>query len=259
MTFSILPLGLVAVAAVVSTFVMAQVVPAHVEVHLAEGDTAAERFDSAKALASYLAGLQLQPEHVPLMLRTARQYRHLMAEATATHEKLKLGQLSLVYAKRAAALALGDSEAQLSPAISVGKMLPHLPSKEQVMSLGVVKKAADEALRLDPGNDNAWHVMGLWHRNLAGIGSVKRGISGLLYGTLPPSTYGEAVDCFAKAIQINPRRLRHHVELGITYAAMGKYEAARMELKAGLALPNLEKDDVELRLKGQSNLAALPP
>ena len=252
MNFSILSLCLI------STIAIAQVLPAPVDEHLAKGDIAADRFDSATALSSYLAGLKLQPEHVPLMLRTARQYRHLMAEASATHEKLKLGYLSLVYAKRAAELALSDSEAQLSPAISVGKMLPHLPSKEQVASLGLVKKATDEALRLDPRNDNAWHVLGLWHRNLAGIGTVKRSISGLLYGTLPPSTYGEAVECFVKAIKINPNRLRHHVELGITYAAMGKTEAARVELTAGLALPNLEKDDVDLRVKGKAALAALP-
>ena len=37
----------------------------------------------------------------------------------------------------------------------------------------------------------------------------------------------EAVSCFQKAIEINPNRLMHYIELGQTYAQMGNIADAR--------------------------------
>jgi hypothetical protein len=47
--------------------------------------------------------------------------------------------------------------------------------------------------------------------------------------------------CFQKAIEINPNRLMHYVELGQTYAQMGKTADARRLIAKGLAMPDVEK------------------
>ena len=80
----------------------------------------------------------------------------------------------------------------------------------------------------------------------------------MLYGELPVGTNEEAVACFAKAIAINPRRLRHYVELGRTYAQMDQYDNARKYLMKGLSMPNTEKDDPEVKTLGRDALALLP-
>ncbi len=222
------------------------------------GDQFDRVFQADKALRHYLPAQQLDPKNVPLMLRIARQYRHLMTDATNDAEKLRLGGIALDYGKRAAALAPNDSEAQLSPAITYGKMLSLQGSKEQVQASPRIKVAADKALRLDPRNDVAWHVLGRWHQVLANISGLKRTLGGMLYGTLPVTTNEAAVACFDKAIAINPKRLRHYIELGRTYAQMGKNAEARLFLEKGLAMPNLEHDDRELKHRGREALALLP-
>ena len=63
--------------------------------------------------------------------------------------------------------------------------------------------------------------------------------------------------CFQRAIQINPNRLVHYIELGQVYAQMGKSADARRVIVQGLAMPDVEKDDPEIKRRGHETLAKL--
>lgn len=224
---------------------------------VAKGDVHDARLEAQTALNYYLPALQQEPKNVPLLVRIARQYRHLMTDASRKEEKLRLGGVALGYAQQAAAFGPRNAEAQLSPAITYGKMLPYQGSKEQVEGSKRIKESVDKALKLDPGNDLAWHVLGRWHQVLAGVGVVKRTLGRLIYSDLPVTTNENALKCFQMAIELNPRRSRHYIELGRTYAQMGNAEEARLNINKGLAMPITEKDDPEVRAKGQETLAKL--
>ena len=224
---------------------------------IAKGDALDQKFQAAEALQFYLPAEKLQPTNVHVLVRIARQYRYLMADATTRDDKLRLGGIALDYAQRAAALAPKDAEAQLSIAISYGKMLPLMGTKEQIEAARHIKASADKAIELDPHNDLAWHILGRWHRTLSDVSTLKRGLASFIYGKLPQTTTEEAVRCFEKAIEINPGRLMHYVELGRAYAQMGKTAEARRFLEKGLAMPNLEKDDPETKRRGRETLAKL--
>ena len=86
----------------------------------------------------------------------------------------------------------------------------------------------------------------------------KRTLGQLTDGKLPESTNEEAVTCFEKAIEINPHRPRHYIELGRTYAQMGRSTEAREFSEKGLAMPDVEKDDPEIKNRGRETLASLP-
>ena len=92
---------------------------------------------------------------------------------------------------------------------------------------------------------------------LAGVSGAKRALASLLYGELPAGSNAEAVVCFQRAIQINPNRLMHYIELGIVYAQMGKSADARRVIVQGLAMPDVEKDDPEIKRRGRETLAKL--
>jgi tetratricopeptide (TPR) repeat protein len=225
---------------------------------IAKGDAFDRKLQATEALQCYLPAERLQPANVHVLVSIARQYRYLLADATTREEKVRLGRIALGYSQRAAALAPKNAEAQLSIAISYGKMLPFLATKEQIEASHHIKDSADRALELDPDNDLAWHVLGRWHRTLSDVHTLKRRLASLVYGQLPQTTTEEAVKCFEKAIEINPTRLIHYVELGRAYAQMGKTAEARRFIERGLAMPNLEKDDPETKRRGQETLAKLP-
>ena len=224
---------------------------------MAKGDEFDKRLQAKEALEAYLPANKLNPDNVDLLVRIARQYRHLMADAPAKNEKLRLGAVSLEFANRAARLAPNNAEAQLSPAISYGKMLPFMGSKDQVMAAPRIKTSVDRALQLDPTNDNAWHILGRWNRVLADINPVKRALAKALFGGLPVTTNEAAEKCLLKAIEINPNRLIHYIELGHVYVQMGRKEDARKYIKKGLAIPDKEKDDPEMRDVGVQLLEKL--
>ena len=191
-------------------------------------------------------------------MRIARQYRHLMSDATKVSEKLQLGNTAVSYAERAVALAPDDPETQLALAISYGKMPSLEGTKQQIAHSRLIKIAVDKVIALDPTNDLAWHVLGRWYRALADIGPVKRAFAQIAYEKLPPAKYEDAERCFKKAIALNPNRLMHHIELGRTYAKMGRDADARKFITKGLAMPETEKDDPETKNLGRQILKKLP-
>jgi cytochrome c-type biogenesis protein CcmH/NrfG len=228
-----------------------------VEQLVAQGDQYDQKFQAGEALKFYLPAEKLEPNNTTVLLRIARQYRHLMTDAGPTAEKLRLGGIALGYAKRAAAVAPNDAETHASVAISYGKMLTFQGKKEQVEATPLIRAACERALALDPKNDNAWHVLGKWHRVLADVGGAKRALGSLIYGNLPKGTNEDAVHCLQKAIASNPKRPMHYIELGRTYAQMNNRAEARRFLEKGLAMPNTDKDDAEVKARGRETLSKL--
>ena len=224
---------------------------------IAKGDVFDKQLQATEALESYLPAEKLDPDNAELLVRIARQYRHLMTDATSKKEKLRLGQISLDYAQRAASLAPKSAEAQLSPAISYGKMMPFMRAKDQVDASPKIKQSVDRALELDPKNDTAWHILGRWNRVLADMSAVKRVLANAIYGKLPVTTNEDAEKDLLKAIDLNPNRLIHYIELGRIYAAMGRKEDAKKFILKGSAMPNKEKDDPEMKAIGQALLKKL--
>lgn len=222
-----------------------------------KGDVHYDRLQPAEALRFYLPAEKLDPDNARLLVRIARQYRHLMSDAAKSDEKLRLGNAAVAYSERAVVVAPNDPEAQLALAISYGKVLPFLSSKDQVARSPLIKTAADKVIALDPRNDLGWQMLGRWYFNVAEVGAVKRALARLAYGKLPMATYEQAEACFVKAIQLNPRRLMHYIELGRTYAKLGRDADARAVIEKGLALPDTEKDDEETKARGREILKGL--
>jgi len=224
---------------------------------MAKGDVLDKQLKASEALLMYLPAVKLDPKNAELMVRISRQYRHLMSDASDKSEKLRLGHVALDYGERAATLGPKDSDAQLAPAISYGKLLPLLGSKEQVDASPKIKESVDRALELNPKNDTAWHILARWNRVLADINPVKRMLAGALYGGLPVTSYEAAEKAIQNAISINPNRTMHYIELGRIYAAMGRKDDAKKFLLKGTSMPNRDKDDPELKQVAQDLLKKL--
>ena len=222
-----------------------------------QGDVFYAKLQAAEALKYYLPAEKLDPANVKLLVRISREYRHLMSDASEAKEKLSLGNAAVSYAERAVALAPDDPETQLALAISYGKILPLEETRQQVASSRLIKIAVDKSIALNPTNDLSWQVLGRWYRGVADISPLRRAFGQIKYGKLPSAKYEDAVSCFEKAIALNPNRLMHCIELGRTYAQMGKDEDARTFINKGLAMADTEKDDAEIKNLGRQILKKL--
>jgi tetratricopeptide (TPR) repeat protein len=227
------------------------------DVLIAKGDAFYIKLQAAEALKFYLPAEKLEPNNVHLLVRISREYRHLMSDAGKPDQKFSLGSTALAYAKRAATLDPNDPDAQLAVAISYGKLQPLEGSRQRFEASRIIKNAAEKVIQLDPTNDLGWHVLGRWHMAIADVSAFERGLALMAYGKLPESTYDQAARCFEKAIELNPNRLMHYIELGRAYAHMGRTDDARSCIAKGLAMRETEKDDPETKRQGQELLAQL--
>lgn len=221
---------------------------------VAKGDVHDRKFQHEEALASYLPAEKLVPDDPALLVKIARQYALRMSDLPNEKDQIASGRTALRYSERAVALAPNECDPHLSVAICWGKLSPFLGNQEKVAASRKIKDAATRAVKLNPKNDYAWHLLGRWHQALANMGAATRTVAKLIYGALPPASNDDAVACFKKAIELNPKRLIHSVELGRTYAMMGRDDEARQWIRRGLAMPNQEKDDPETKRRGQETL-----
>ncbi|MEY3897337.1 MAG: hypothetical protein RLZZ214_2858 [Verrucomicrobiota bacterium] len=218
------------------------------------GDAHDAKFQCDEALKYYLPAEKIEPKNADLLVKIARQYALRMADLPTDADKLASGRKALAYAERAVAAAPNECDPHLSVAICLGKITPYLGNRETVEVSRKIKIAAEKAVKLNPKNDYAWHLLGRWHQSLANIGGATRALAGIIYGGLPAASNETAVECFRRAIALNPKRLVHVVELGRTYGMMGRKDEAKRYLQTGLAMPNQDKDDPETKQRGKASL-----
>ncbi len=218
------------------------------------GDAHDAQFQFDQALGYYLPAEKLAPDNAALLVKISKQYVLRMKDLPQKEDKIASVRQGLTYAERARASAPGECDPHLSVAICLGKLTPFLGAREKIEVSRKIKISADMAVKLGPENDYAWHILGRWHQSLANIGGATRALAGIVYGGLPAASNDEAVKCFQKAIALNPTRLIHVVELGRTYAMMGRTAEAKRYLQTGLAMPEREKDDPETKQRGRASL-----
>src|SRR3954469_24363104 len=68
-----------------------------IEENLQKGEVCDQKLEAEEALRYYLPLEKVQPKNCHLLSCIARQYRHLMTDASSRPEKLKLGGMALDY------------------------------------------------------------------------------------------------------------------------------------------------------------------
>lgn len=68
-------------------------------------------------------------------------------------------------------------------------------------------------------------------------GAPSRVANAMIYDKVPAASNEDAIRCLRRAIQINPNRLMHYIELGRAYAQTGDVANARLYLEKGLGMP----------------------
>ncbi len=207
-----------------------------------------------EALKYYLPAEKLEPTNADLLVKISPQYALRMNDLPKDADKIASVRKALAYAERAVASEPKRCDSHLAVAICLGRLTPYLGAREKVETSRKIKTAAETAVKLDPKNDYAWHLLGRWHQALANIGGATRLLAGIIYDGLPAASNEQAVDAFKKAIALNSKRLVHFVELGRTYEMMGRKKEAKRYLETGLSMPNKDKDDPETKIRGRVSL-----
>ena len=211
---------------------------------LTEGDALDEKNRNSEALSVYLKADAQEPNDARVLRRVSKQYSQLMLDAKSAGEKRQLGEKALDAAQRAVTANPNDSQAHLALAVAYGRIALDQPARRKIETSRLVR-------------NYAWHVLGRWNYELANFNPILKALARAIYGNLPDASNEKAVECFNKAIALQPRRASHHLELGRAYLALGDKQKARDEFNEGLSLPSAEKDDENNKQRARAALNQL--
>ena len=219
-----------------------------------QGDNEERKGHTRAALGCFRQAEALDPQHVGVLLRIAKQYSDLIAETKPEEAAHAIADQALDYSKRAVELDPRSAKGRLSLAIAYGRLTDFVGNKVKLEYSKLIKDETVKSIELDPSDDFAWHVLGRWHFGVTNVNAMLKAMARLVYGGLPPASNEDAAKCLKKAAEIAPQRIIHHSELARVYQTMGRKELAAKEWQTVLALPAVDKEDEKDKREAQTAL-----
>jgi tetratricopeptide (TPR) repeat protein len=214
------------------------------EQYLSDGDKLFDTFDNPGALEAYLKAFELDSNNYEAAWKVSRAYVDI-GETLQGDKRAEYYKNSEFYARKATKIDSQGSKGHLYLSIALGRVALDAGAKARIKLSKEIKKEVDLAIKYDPNDDIAHHVLGRWNRKLANLSWIEKGFANIFLGGVPKEASDEnAVKSFQRAIELKPNHIHHHLELGITYEMMDLEDKAREEYQKCLDLPKgASKDD----------------
>ena len=232
---------------------------ARAQQELAAGDAALERFDLNSALKAYRAAHVHAPDDYEATWKLARALIDMSTLSKDADQQKQCCVEAEGLARTAVKLNPEGSKGHTYLAVAVGKLALYEGGKRKVSLASEVKKEAERAVKLDDKEDLAYHVLGVWNREMVELNWVLRKFAELLYGKFPSASLDEAVHDLERASQLAPRIVPHRVELGITLASAHRWREANDNLERALAMPRAWVTDDYYWNLARQNLSRVKP
>jgi len=212
--------------------------------HVATGDKE-HLTNPAAALKHYEAALAASPRDYAALWKAsvaAVDAGEADQDAGRRKELYKQGE---TYARTAVEVNPRDAEGHFALARALGRTAQTLGSRDRVKYASEVRNQALEALKLNPRHAGALHVMGVWNAEVMRLNGMSRFMAknflgGQVFGS---ASWKNATQYMEQAVQAEPNRLIHRIDLAEIYADVGDKAKAREQVDFILKAPVTEVND----------------
>lgn len=220
--------------------------------HVNLGTAAIEAHDLATGVAHYEAALALDSTNYEANWRAAVA---LMDEGEMIPDSVRSARRDSLYA-RAETLArravMADSsraEGHFALAAAIGRASLTMGKKDRIRRAAVIRDEALKTIAINPRHDGAYHILGRWNAEIMRLSGLSRFFAKkfLGAGVFGKASWEEAISNMEKAVELDPGRIYHRLELAQIYTDRKRYADARKELDRLAALPDREIMDPEYR------------
>jgi len=220
-----------------------------IEKLLNEGHALEFSLKEKSALEKYLEAQRIQPLNQTALYKCAELLGKIGARETNISIKEKKLTNALSFSKLLLKNYPNSDIAHESMAIVLGRLALTKSGKEKVDYVKEIKQHVDQAIKINPNNFKAWHVLGRWHYEVSNLNFIETTAIRLLFGGMPDASFKLAAKYFEKAAEINPKFCLNFLELAKTYHKLNQNKKAILILKQMISLPNTNEDDPEIKLK----------
>ena len=192
-------------------------------------------------------------DDVEILWRLARGYFDLSDQTSDQELQIEYINEGLPFAKKALDINSNSAKSNHWYAVMFGRQGQLQGTKQKILNSYDMKKYCLRAIEIDPDYDGSLHVMGRWHYNIADLAWYERTIASTIYATPPEGSFDEAIVYFQKAIDANPKDIRHYLWLGKSYYQKSMYGDAKIILDQAMKL-KIKNDSDKLLLDQVKNL-----
>ena len=256
-------LSVTVAASMLATFALAPVASGQTAAeHIAAGDKDATALNATGALAEYKAAIAADSTAEEAYWKASRTLVDLGEYEPDKDKQKEYYAEAKDLATKAVVMKPTDPEAHFSVARAVGRVALSVGKKERVRYAKEVRTAALECLRLDSAHAGANHVMGRWNAEIMRLSGfsrfmAKNFLGGDVFGT---ASWAEAVRYMERAVQLDPNRITHHLDLAEVYRDRNKpgdKEKAREQFQATIDGPITDFNDAHYKKEAEDELAKL--
>jgi tetratricopeptide (TPR) repeat protein len=224
--------------------------------HVALGMAADEAHDPRTALQHYQAALEQDSSNYEANWRGAMTLLTLGEQRTGNknQERDSLYSQAVRYARRAVKANPSGADGHFALAASLGRESLSMGKKDRIRHAAEIRSEALRTLALNPKHDGAYHILGRWNAEIMRLSGFSRFFakSFLGGGIFKDASWSKAIYNMEKAVELDPGRIYHHLELAEIYADRKRYNDAAQQLHLVDSLPAREIMDSAYKRQGAS-------
>lgn len=206
------------------------------------------------ALSKIKEILKLSPIHLEALSKASELCVRIGKRQTDEKKMNDYYQAARTYANIALQIDSNHSMANCALAMTLGCISLTKSGKAKIAASKEIKWYTDKAIKNNPGNYKAWHVLGRWNYEIANLNFVERAAVKILYGGLPPASVDQAIIAFEKAHALSNGFVQNYFELARAYYKKGRKAKAIQWMKLMQQLPNHTEEDASIKLQGAALL-----
>ena len=223
--------------------------------HVAMGMAANEAHDLKTALRHFQAELEQDSSSYEANWRAALTLLDLgeqIPDSSKSNERDSLYSLAEQYATRAVAASPQGADGHFALAASIGRVSLGLGTEARIRRAKVIRSEALRAIELNPRHDGAYHILGRWSAEIMRLSGLSRFFARnfLGAGIFQEASWSKAIANMQKAVELDPGRIYHHLELARIYADRKRPADAEIQLHAVESLPAREVMDSAYKRQG---------
>lgn len=152
-----------------------------------------------------------------------------------------------------------SANAHFALAKALGRVALSKGKRDKVKYAGVVHDEVHAALRLDSLNAGALHVLGMWNAEIMRLSGFERWAARNLLGggVLGEASWENAQRYLERAVELEPNRITHRLDLAGVYADRDQTAKAREQYEAIAKLPVTDYNDPRYKQLAEERLRAL--
>ncbi len=229
---------------------------------IAMGDSAYAAHDGATALTHYQAAIAVDSTNAEALWkagRVATDMGEAAGFANQDHKRDSLYKLAQEYAGRAVDANPDLAVTHFTLAKALGRAAQTLGPRDRVKYAKRVYDQGTAAIRLDSLDADAWDLMGVWNAEIMRLNGFVRFIAKTLLGgqIFGKANWKNAQRDLEHAVNLQPNRIVHHLDLAQVYADVGEKAKAREQYNLVLSLPAADYNDQNYKHQAEQALAKL--